>query len=148
MSKNASKSDEPEGMSDESVGYLTDAKRGKARKFVLITKGMNVVSLIVYKKGSLEGYKKQAKEAGRGTLVYGVVTGQGENIRFQLAQSDGFEREPIKAMALKSFLQESADFNCKPSFEIVAAHGAVLDPDDPLAARYLALRPAALFRIG
>ncbi len=71
-------------MNEESVGYLEDVKKGKPRKFVMICKGTNIVSLVVYKKGNVEGRKKEAKEAGKGQFYFGAVNGKGVDIRFIL----------------------------------------------------------------
>jgi hypothetical protein len=133
-----------EKLSDDTITCLEQAKKGKARKFVLVCKGAAIVSLIVYKKGSLEKYKKEAKEAGSGLVSHGVVTGSGMELNFQLARSDGFERPPVKPTTLKDYLSEKGDFRCKPIFEIVDAPLVVLDDEDPTAKRFLELQPKAL----
>jgi negative regulator of replication initiation len=134
----------PAAISPDSIAFLADVRKGKPRKFAMICKGTNIVSLVVYKKGSLEKYKKEAKESGKGQFYFGVVDGQGQDIRFALAREDGFEKEPVKPSFLKAFLSESADLKCKPYFEIVDALPAVLDSDDPLVARFLRLQSEAL----
>lgn len=131
-------------MSDESIGYLEDVKKGKPRKFAMICKGAEVVSLVVYKKGNVEKQKKEAKQSGNGQFYFGVVDGKGIDLRFVLARSDGFEVEPVKPTKLKSFLEEAADIKCKPHFEIVDAAPLALDETDPLVARFLALKSSAL----
>jgi hypothetical protein len=131
-------------MSEDSISYLQDAKKGKARKFAMICKGTSVVSLVIYKKGNVEKRRKEAKESGKGQFYFGTVAGSGLNIRFLLARSDGFESEPVKVAVLRSFLEESADFKCKPLFEIVDSLNLVLDEDDPLVNEFLKLQPAAL----
>ena len=136
--------DSDEKLSDDTIACLEQAKKGKPRKFVLVNKGAAVVNLVVYKKGSVEKYKKEAKEAGSGQVSYGVVTGSGMELNFQLARSDGFERAPVKPMTLKEFLAERGDFKCKPLIEIVDAPLVVLDDEDPLAKRFLALQETAL----
>ncbi len=138
------KSDAAAAVSSESAEFLEDVKKGKPRRFAMICKGTSVISLVLYKKGSVEKYKKEAKEGGKGQFYFGVVDGKGMDLRFALARSDGFESEPVKNSILKSFLDESADFKCKPYFEIVDQPPSALDPDDPLVARYLRLKPLAL----
>lgn len=133
-----------DSISSDSVSLLEDVKKGKPRKFAMICKGPAVISLVVYKKGSIENRKKEAKESGKGQFYFGVVDGQGMDIRFLLARADGFEKEPVKSTSLKTFLAESGGFKCKPYFEIVDTIPLVLDEDDPLVARFLKLRQAAV----
>lgn len=130
-------------ISEESIGYLQEAKKGKPRKFAMICKGTSVVSLVVYKKGNVEKHKKEAKQSGKGQFYFGFVDGKGVDIRFVLARSDGFESSPVKTSVMKSFLEDSADLKCKPYFEIVDAPQIVLDEDDPLVARFLKVQSLA-----
>ena len=44
---------------------------------------------------------------------------------------------------MKSFLKDSADLKFAPEFQIVDAHGPLLDVDDPLVARFVALQESA-----
>lgn len=131
-------------IASDSVDCLDDVKKGKARKFVLISKGTKIVSLVVFKKGTFESGKKQAREAGTGEICYGVVDGKGQDIRFVLSRSDGFVSAPVRSAVLKSFLAESAELSCKPYFEVVDAAPLVLDEDNPLVARFLQLQDRAL----
>lgn len=131
-------------MSPESISYLEEVKKGKPRKFAMICKGTNIVSLVVYKKGNVEKRKKEAKESGKGQFYFGIVDGRGQDIRFVLARADGFESAPVKSTVLKGFLDEAADLKCKPYFEIVDVAPLALDEDDPLVARFLRLQGAAL----
>lgn len=136
--------DDVSPISDESKALLEDVKKGKPRKFAMICRGVEVVSLVVYKRGNVEKHKKEAKQVGKGQFYFGTLEGQGPDIRFILARADGFERAPVKTASLKSFLEESADFKCKPLIEIRDVAPMVLDDDDPLVARFLKLQPAAL----
>jgi flagellar biosynthesis regulator FlbT len=131
-------------VSDETKELLEQAKKGKARKFVMITKGTEVISLVVFKKGSAAQKIKEAKEEGRGTPCYGIITGRGMDINFRLAIDEGFEKAPVKTLSLKKFLEDEADFKCKPLFEIVKSHDVLLDEDDPLHARFIKLQPEAM----
>lgn len=131
-------------MSSESIDFLDEVKKGKPRKFAMICKGTNVVSLVIFKKGNPEKRKKEAKEAGKGQFYHGVVDGKGQSIRFVLARADGFDSEPVKTTVLKGFLADEAGLKCAPYFEIVDAAPLVLDEDDPLVARFLKLQDAAL----
>jgi hypothetical protein len=130
-------------VSDETKDLLENVKKGKARKFVMLAKGVNIVSLVLFKKGSLSAFVKQAKEDGTGIVYFGTATGKGPDIRFQLATDDGFDKPPLKDVVLKKYLEEEADFKCKPTFEIVATLEPMLDPTDPLHARYSKLKEAA-----
>jgi len=76
----------------ETIGFLEDVKKGKPRHFAMICKGVQILSLIVYKKGTVEKYKKQAKEQGRGQFYHGVIDGKGVDICFKLLSSDGYEK--------------------------------------------------------
>lgn len=129
--------EESASVSNDSKAYLDEVKKGKSRKFAMICKGTEVISLVVYKKGGVEKRKKEAKEAGKGQFYFGTVGGKGIDINFILARSDGFESAPVKNTVLKNFLSEAADFNCKPIFEIVDSPQVVLDEEDPLVARFL-----------
>lgn len=131
-------------ISQESIGFLEEVKKGKPRKFAMICKGPTVVSLVIYKKGNVEKRRKEAKEAGKGQFCHGMVDGKGVNIRFVLARADGYDSEPVKTASLKGFLADEADFSCKPYFEIVETAPVVLDEDDPLVARFLTMRPTAM----
>lgn len=131
-------------ISEDSVAFLEEVKKGKTRKFAMICKGTSIVSLVVYKKGNVEKHKKEAKQAGKGQFYFGVVDGKGQDIRFVLSREDGFDSAPVKTTVLKSFLDESADLKCKPVFEIVEIAPIVLDEDDPLVARFLKLRDTAI----
>lgn len=126
----------------ESCNELEQVRKGKTRKFVLLCKGPAIVSLVVYKKGSVEKFKKQAKESGTGQIYFGIVEGPAPEVKFKLAAADGFDKDPVKPLALKQYLEE-AGFKFKPVFELVELHPPVLDEDDPLVQRYLKLREAA-----
>lgn len=135
--------EESASVSNDSKAYLDEVKKGKSRKFAMICKGTEVISLVVYKKGGVEKRKKEAKESGKGQFYFGTVGGKGIDINFILARSDGFESAPVKNTVLKNFLSEAADFNCKPIFEIVDSPQVVLDEEDPLVARFLKSRELA-----
>src|SRR5262245_53152944 len=104
----------------DSLEVLEKVKRGTPARFVVITKGIKLVSLVVYRKGSLDSAKRKAKESGNGEISFGVVEGQGANLSFKLAKADGFEKPPTPDLSLKAFLNESK-FDCKPTIEIIEA---------------------------
>jgi cellobiose-specific phosphotransferase system component IIA len=103
----------------DSIDYLDDVKKGKPRRFVMICKGVQIKSLVVYKKGSVERYKKQAKEEGTGQFYHGVIDGKGVDIAFKLCRSDGYEKPPGKELILKDYLNTQAGMRFKPVYEIV-----------------------------
>ena len=126
-------------VSDDTKEHLSQAKKGKPRKFVLVTKGAEVAGLVVFKQGTAKQYKS---EAGQGKFYHGVVEGGGQSLVFSLARSDGFDKEPVRAATLKKYLEDEADFACRPAIQIVDTPPLVLDKDDPLVARFLKLKDA------
>jgi hypothetical protein len=124
-------------ISDDSIDMLGDVKKGKPRRFVLLCKGPNVVSIVVYKKGSVEKSKKEAKEFGSGDFSFGimeskgVVEGKGPALTLKLARANGFEKEPTTPVKLKQFLSDHADFKSQPVFEIVDKLAELTDDDKP-----------------
>lgn len=133
----------PAPISEDSIDLLSDARKGKSRKFLMLVKGVDVVALTLFKKGSHTKHLTEAKKVGSGQVYFGVVTGQGLDLTFSLATADGFEKAPVKNTTLKEFLSEHADMTCKPEIEIVKACPLVLDADDPLVARFLELQGRA-----
>ncbi|MFT5301282.1 MAG: hypothetical protein ACI87E_000398 [Mariniblastus sp.] len=95
--------------------YLDEVKKGKPRRFVMICKGVKILSLVVFKKGTVEKYKKQAKQEGTGQFFHGVVDGKGQNISFKLLTSDGYDKPPGKDLILKDFLKTEAGMQFKPA---------------------------------
>ncbi|MFO0818118.1 MAG: hypothetical protein U1A77_09275 [Pirellulales bacterium] len=148
MSKDKTKDNEEEAgpIDEDSLKLLGDLSKGKARKFVLVYKGAQPTALVLFKKGSVTKYEKEAKTlaGGGGKTCYGVAEGSGKKLVFQLATTDGFKEAPVRDEALKKFLSEHADLACQPEFEIVEVSAIPLDPDDPLTAKYLALKVAAV----
>ena len=98
---------------------LEEAKKGKPRRFVMVMKGERIVSMVLFKKGSLDKYKKQARDEGKGLVYHGVVDGKGQNIAFTLCRADGFEDAPGKDVKLKAYLKEEAGMQFKPVYKIV-----------------------------
>ncbi len=111
--------EEESPLSEDSQAALREASKGKSRGFVLLRAGSKILSLIVYKRGSADKYIKEAKKLGTGQAYYGVVSGQGRNLTFQLSRADGFDKEPCKKLVLRKFLDEEGDISAKPVFSIV-----------------------------
>lgn len=105
---------------DESIQFLQDAKKGKPRQFVMICKGVRILKLTVFKTGKASSQVLAAKKEGfSGQPYWGVVTGEGQSLTFQLAASDGFDKPPGKELILKDFLKSNADFRCDPEYVVV-----------------------------
>ncbi len=139
--------DDDEGLPPlgESTGkYLDQAKKGQARNFLLVCKGTKVKYLAVRKKPIKKIELSDARKAGyKGEGYFGVITGKGMELVFNLSIADGYTSEPVKDKILKEFLEEKADFKCKPTFAIVATLPEIPfddeDLDNPLIAQFLAL---------
>ena len=124
--------------------FLDQAKKGQSRNFLLVCKGTKVNYLAVSKKPVKKNELNDAKKAGyKGEGYFGVITGKGMELVFNLSTADGYTSEPVKDKILKDFLEEKADFKCKPTIAIVASLPAVAFDDEdlknPLVARFLAL---------
>ncbi len=122
--------------------FLDQAKKGQPRSFLLVCKGNKVKYLAVKKKPVKKAELAEAKKSGyKGDAYFGVITGKGMDLVFNLSMEDGYTAEPCKDKSLKDFLEEHADFKCKPTFAIVATAPAIpFDEDDlknPLIARFL-----------
>jgi hypothetical protein len=117
-------------------------KEGKARKFVLITKGASIRKLIVFKKGPYGPKITQARKDGfRGEATCGVVTGKGVNLVFQLpgsaeaseamkAEGNVYSDEPCKMVKLRAFMIDAAGLSFKPEFAIIRSAGEVASVEE------------------
>jgi hypothetical protein len=127
-------------VSDESKEMIEDhVKKGKARKFFLISKGANITTLEVFKKGPFGPRIMKAKKDGfKGEVTYGVVTGQGKELYFQIAGNqavaeamkvDSFAEEPpTKRAKLREFLSDNGlSFKC--NYYIITTLSDAPDPE-------------------
>ena len=124
--------------------FLDQAKKGQARNFLLVCKGNKVKYLAVKKKPVKKNELNEAKKSGyKGEGYFGVITGKGMELVFNLSIADGYTAEPVKDKILKDFLEEKANFKCKPTIAIVATLPDIpFDDEDlanPLIARFLAM---------
>ena len=63
----------------------SDVKKGKARKFILVCKGSQIRSLVVFKKGPYGPRINKTRKSGfRGEFYCGVITGKGVNVNLKL----------------------------------------------------------------
>ncbi|MEX1026580.1 MAG: hypothetical protein WD049_01035 [Candidatus Paceibacterota bacterium] len=148
MAKDVSNEDDEddkfEKMDEESLEFLEQVKKGRARHFVLSMKGGKVRSLLLKKK-TIKDKDRKAARGGGYQPVFGVATGAGEKVTFTVARSDGFDEKTAgaKTEKLKKFLKAQTGKPYKPSFELVDAPPAIpFDDEDlknPLVARFMAL---------
>lgn len=127
-------------ISEETLDMIDgQVKKGKARKFFLIYKGASIKTLVVFKKGAFGPKVMQAKKDGfKGEVCYGVVTGSGKNLFFQLPANgdvaaamkvDGFcDKPPCKKTKLKEFLA-GCGLAYKPSFHMITTLADAPDPE-------------------
>lgn len=108
--------------------HLDAAKKGKPRRFVMVCKGVKILSLVVFQKGSVASKVKEAKEKGSGNVFSGVITGRAPDLRFQLLASD-YAAPPGRELILKDFLATEADLKCKPVYELVGSLSDVPEDD-------------------
>ena len=118
----------------ESKKFLEEVKKGKPRRFAMACKGVKILSLIVYKKGTEEKYKKQIKKQdGAGQFFGGVVSGKGKDIVFELL-ADDYDKPPGKDVLLKQYLEAEAGMSLKPVYSIVGSLSPVDAPIETQAA--------------
>jgi hypothetical protein len=109
-------------MDTESLTYMEHVKKKKPRKFVMIVKGIEVLQLVVFKKGQYNTVLQKALKNGpKGPGRYwGIAQGEGVEVAFRMAIEDGFETDPVKVKTLKSYLKEHTGTPFKPRFEFVS----------------------------
>ena len=154
MGKSPKDDEEPDSsMSDESVELLKKAAQGRPCKFVLASKSNSPTMLVCSKKGSADKLKKDAKTeladleispAGM-TFTYGVVTKSEGALEFQLPASEGYKdgQGPVAPAKLIKYMKASGLPSYDARFKVVEQTPSVLDPSDPLVARFLKVRDAA-----
>ena len=141
--------DKFEKIDDQSLAFLEQVRKGKARNFVMSVKGSKVRSLLVKKKRIKKNEIKDARGGGFQPM-FGVVVGQAAKIAFSIARSDGFEEDPLGGnfVKLKAFLKDQTGKAYKPSVEVVATPPAIpFDDEDlshPLIDRFMKLEPMIL----
>jgi hypothetical protein len=109
-----------ERFSEESRKFLLDAKKGKSRKFVLVKDGVQIDRLIIFKTGTFDRIIRMARQDGAwGEIFFGMVQGDGTDIRFELSRSDGFANPPGTEVRLKEFLREVTGLKFEPGYVIV-----------------------------
>jgi hypothetical protein len=115
---------------DASHKFLQDVKKGKPRKFVMIKDGVQINKLIVFKVGTFDRVLRKAKQDGtRGETYWGLLRGDGTDIRFELSRTDGFVAPPGTDIRLKDFLREVTGLKLEPTYTIVEKLADVDDED-------------------
>ncbi len=116
---------------DMSKRFLEEVKKGRVRKFVMIKEGVQIDRLFVFKKGPVDRYIRIARQDGiRGEAFWGVIRGDGIDIRFELSRADGFTSPPGTEIRLKEFLKEAGGFKFEPSYALVDVLAVVEDRGD------------------
>src|SRR5438105_5049701 len=109
-----------EQFSDESLKFLIEVKKGKSRKFVIFKEGVQIERLVIFKVGSFDRVIRMARQDGvRGDEYWGMLQGDGTDIRFELSRSDGFANPPGTDIRLKEFLREATGLKFEPTYVIV-----------------------------
>ena len=115
----------------DTIRLLGQAKKGKARKFAMISRGVNIKRLIVFRKGAFKTQCQAIKKEGhKGEPSWGVVSGDGQDLTFYLSMEDGFDAPPMRDQLLKKFVVEEAQLKVNAAFKIVAELPAVSETDD------------------
>src|SRR4051794_33019460 len=111
-------------LNKESFEILDSVKKsGRPCKFVLLYKAGDVISLVAYRKGSEEAKIMEAKQAGHGTPLCGIVDnvtqeGVDRNLSFKLQRTKEQPDAPIAERKLRVFLdQEAKDLKAKPAID-------------------------------
>jgi hypothetical protein len=109
-----------ERFSEDSRKFLLEVKKGKARKFVMVKEGVQIDRLIIFKIGSFDKVIRKARQDGAwGEIYFGMLQGDGTDIRFELSRGDGFANPPGTDVRLKEFLREVTGLKFEPSYVIV-----------------------------
>lgn len=138
--------DQFEKMDADSLAFLEQVRKGKARNFLLSMKGNKVRSMLVKKKSIKEKDLKAARGGGY-QPVFGVVEGTGAQITFHVARSDGFDEKTAdcKTEKLKKFLKEQTGKVFQPAFQLVNSPPALAFDDedlrDPRINRFMKMEP-------
>jgi hypothetical protein len=120
-----------ERFSEESRKFLLDVKKGKSRKFVLVKDGVQIDRLIIFKRGTFDRVVRMARQDGAwGELFFGMLQGDGTDIRFELSRSDGFANPPGTEVRLKEFLREVTGLKFEPAYVIVDNRASADEADD------------------
>jgi hypothetical protein len=114
-------------LDEDLLDGLQQAKKKKPRHFAMITKGPDVVGLIVQKKKILEGQVQKAKKEFKGNqIIQGVCQGQGVELTFEVVG----EEPSIKPIKIKEFIGERTELTVKPSWAVVPALTEVTEVEE------------------
>jgi hypothetical protein len=109
-----------ERFSEDSRKFLLEVKKGKTRKFVLVKDGVQIDRLIIFKTGTYDHIVRKARQDGAwGEMYFGMLQGDGTDIRFELSRADGFSNPPGTEVRLKEFLREVTGLKFEPAYVIL-----------------------------
>jgi hypothetical protein len=134
-------------LAEGTIDALEQVRKGKMRNFMLICKGAKIRYLAAQKKPLKKKAVTEAKAQGyKGDAYFGVISGQGVELIFNLARADGYESAPTKDAILREFIGEHAELKCKPTFAILDLPPEIpfdeQEQQHPLIARFLKLEQA------
>ena len=95
-------------MDSESLKHLEEAKKGKLRRFVIILKGVKILSMVIFKRGSVSKYKKEAKKEAKGQFFHGIISGKGKKSYSNSAPKTATRDFPEEILKNKNFLNALA----------------------------------------
>src|SRR4029079_18365485 len=76
--------------------------------------------LIVFKTGTFDRIVRLARQDGAwGEIFFGMLQGDGTDIRFELSRSAGFTNPPGTDVRLKEFLREVTGLKFEPTYVVV-----------------------------
>ena len=126
-------------LDEELYDGIQQARKKKPRYFAMITKGADVVGLIVQKKKILEGAVQSAKKEFKGNqVIQGVCQGEGVELTFEV-----LEEQNIKPLKIKEFIDEQTELTIKPQWLVVKALSEVKENEDEIAGAPAAGAPTA-----
>jgi hypothetical protein len=118
--------------SKELVELISQVRKGKARHFALLTKGTEVLGLLLSKRRISPGLiTKKKKDTKAKTFVTGIAAGKGPTVTFH--STDDIK---VKPAALRAWIKTETQINIKPVFETVASLDAIgkqVDTEEPSA---------------
>ena len=117
---------------------------GKPARFVFVQQGSTISNMEIFRKGAVDAKKTSVKKGSggekyNGSVESGVLEGQGLNIVFKFAKSDGYDAVPCQAKKLKDYLKANIEGNEKYDPEVVLVDQLPLVDDRDAVAERLGL---------
>lgn len=98
--------------------FLEKVVKGTPCKFIMICKGVKILHLTAYRKGSEKTHLGKIKKLPKKGIFCGVITGSGKDIVFEL-ERERYDEPPGRKFVLKDFLESQAGISCLPRYELV-----------------------------